>query len=156
MTYSIRARLLAGCAFLLAASAAQAHVTKLEILRIEPAFGGAAFGETGAYERVVGRVLGELDPNAPANTIIQDIGLAPRNAHGMVEYTTDLDLIRPANPAKSNNVLLFDVMNRGNKRALTLFNADMKGSAAALNIYYRATIACWPNCPWPRTKMARR
>ena len=133
MTYSIRARLLAGCAFLLAASAAQAHVTKLEILRIEPAFGGAAFGETGAYERVVGRVLGELDPNAPANTIIQDIGLAPRNAHGMVEYTTDLDLIRPANPAKSNNVLLFDVMNRGNKRALTLFNADMKGSAAALN-----------------------
>ncbi len=128
-----RARLLAGCASIVIASSAQAHVTKLDILRVEPAFGGVHFGETGTYERVVGIVHGELDPNAPANAIIQDLALAPRNARGMVEYTTDLDLIRPADPAKSNNILLFDVMNRGNKRALTLYNADMRGTATALN-----------------------
>ena len=51
----------------------------------------------------------------------------------MVEYATDIDILRPANPAKSNNILLFDVPNRGNKRALGMFNADMKGSLTALN-----------------------
>ena len=128
-----RARLLAGCASIVIASSAQAHVTKLDILRVEPVFGGVHFGEAGTYERVVGVVHGELDPSAPANIIIQDLSLAPRNARGMVEYTTDLDLIRPADPTKSNYILLFDVMNRGNKRALTLFNADMRGTATALN-----------------------
>ena len=132
MTNSIRTFLLAGCA-LVFASAAQAHITKLDILSTTPAFAGASFGETGGYERITARAHGELDPTTPANAIIQDIALAPRNARGMVEYTTDIDILRPANPTKSNNILLFDVLNRGHKRVLTLFNADMKGSMPAIN-----------------------
>ena len=85
---------------------------------MEPAFDGARFGTVGPFERVTGRAHGEVDPNAPENSIIQDIALAPRNQRGMVEYTTDIDILRPADPTKSNNILLFNVINRGNKGAL--------------------------------------
>ncbi|MCI3945725.1 hypothetical protein K0038_02768 [Pseudomonas syringae] len=112
---------------------AHAHITRLEILRTEPAFDGVSFGNTGAYERVFARAYGELDPEKAANSIIQDLELAPRNANGMVEYTTDIAILRPADVAKANNILLFDVPNRGSKRAMSLFNADMQGKPGALN-----------------------
>ncbi|MCK9730344.1 alpha/beta hydrolase domain-containing protein [Pseudomonas syringae] len=118
---------------MIVAAPAQARITQLEILRTEPAFGGESFGNTGVYERVFARAHGELDPGASGNKIIQDIELAPRNGRGMVEYTTDVAILRPADVAKSNDILLFDVPNRGSKRAMLLFNADMQGSPAAFN-----------------------
>jgi hypothetical protein len=132
MTRITRAALLAGVTMALAAPA-YARVVRIEILRTEAAFGGASFGAGGAYERVVGRAHGELDPASPANAIIQDLALAPRNARGMVEYVTDIDILRPKDGGKSNGILLFDVPNRGSKRALSMFNADMKGNAAEQN-----------------------
>ena len=47
--------------------------------------------------------------------MIVGIDRAPRNAAGMVEYETDLFILRPVEPAKGNRQLLFDVVNRGNK-----------------------------------------
>jgi hypothetical protein len=85
-------RLLIILAVLGLAAPAQARITRLEILRTEPAFGGASFGNTGAYEHVVLAAHGEVDPADPANTIIQDINLAPRNARGMVEYETVVEM----------------------------------------------------------------
>jgi hypothetical protein len=87
----------------------------MEIVKSEPAFAGATFGETGAYVHLVGRVSGELDPADPANALIQDISLAPRNARGMVEYSTNIELLKPADLTRGNRVLLFEVNNRGNK-----------------------------------------
>ena len=115
------------------AAPAEARITRLEIARVEPAFGGRSFGAVGTFERVVGRAYGEVDPRAPASAAIQDVGLAPTNARGMVEYATDVDIIRPADPARGNKVLLFNILNRGNKGALSLFNADVGGDLAALN-----------------------
>src|SRR5215469_7291307 len=51
--------------FLMVAVPAQARVTRIDILRTEQFAGGAAFGTVGAYEKVVGRFHGELDPAAP-------------------------------------------------------------------------------------------
>jgi len=63
----------------------QARVIKLVIdTKTSPAFGGASFGTAGQYETIAGRVFGELDPNDPHNTIINDINLAPKNAGGKV------------------------------------------------------------------------
>ena len=62
-------------AILLIAGGAEARITRIEIVSSEPAFGGASFGDAGAYVRLVGRVHGELDPADPANSIIQDIPL---------------------------------------------------------------------------------
>jgi hypothetical protein len=110
-------------ALTLAASCAQARVTRIEILRTEPFAGGEAFGTVGAYQKVVGRFHGELDPKAPLDAVIVDLDKAPRNAHGMVEYSSDFYILRPADLAKGNGALLYDVNNRGNKRALIQFNS---------------------------------
>lgn len=104
------------------AAPAEARITRVEITETAPAFAGQAFGGTGAYERLRGRAFGEVDPTHPANTIIQDMALAPRNARGMVEYETEIDILRPVEAARGNGVLLFDVVNRGNRRLLSLYN----------------------------------
>ena len=97
--------------------------------RAEPAFAGQSFGTVGAYERLTGKAYGEVDPGSPANSLIQDIPLALRNARGMVEYVTDIDILRPADRSKSNGVLFFNIVNRGNKGGLPLFNADVPANA---------------------------
>ena len=120
-------------AIVLCAGGAEARITRVEILKSEPAFGGATFGDAGAYLRLTGRVSGELDPADPANAGIQDISLAPRNARGMVEYSTNIELLKPADLARGNRVLLFEVNNRGNKLALANFNEGVAGGVADRN-----------------------
>ena len=110
-------------ALALAATCAQARVTRIEILRTEPFAAGEAFGTVGAYEKVVGRFHGELDPKQPLNAVIVDLDKAPRNARGKVDYAADFYILRPADLAKGNGALLYDVNNRGNKRALIQFNS---------------------------------
>jgi len=125
------ALLIAG--FLVGAESAEARITRIEIIKTEPAFAGQSFGNVGPYERLIGKAYGELDPAGVGNTIIQDIGLAPRNQRGMVEYATDIDILRPADRSKSNGILLFNIVNRGNKGGLALFNAEMPFDAASNN-----------------------
>src|SRR5689334_54659 len=74
----------------------QARIVRVEITDTKPAFDGRSFGEVGPYERVIGKAYGEVDPQQPANALIQDIALAPKNSRGMVEYSTDIDILRPA------------------------------------------------------------
>jgi hypothetical protein len=126
-------RLLIVLAVLGLAAPAQARITRLEILRTEPAFGGTSFDNTGAYEHVVAVAHGEVDPADPANTIIQDINLAPRNARGMVEYETAGEMLKPADMARGNRVLLFEVNNRGNKLAVINFDVGVQGGFAEFN-----------------------
>ncbi|TXM82698.1 hypothetical protein FV219_27185, partial [Methylobacterium sp. WL122] len=71
---------------------------------------------------------GELDPADPANAGIVDIALAPRNARGLVEYKTDLFMLRPKDPARGSGTLLFEVLNRGRK---FLFNWVLDAPAQA-------------------------
>lgn len=107
-------RLLAATAVLaLRPDAAAARVVRLEIVSRGPAFGGQAFGRVGAYERIVGRVRGELDPRDRRNAVINDLQLAPRNARGMVEYVATFTLLKPVDMARGNGVLLHDMVNRG-------------------------------------------
>lgn len=116
-----------GCA--LGYSPAQARITGVEIASVEPFADGAEFGAAGAYERVIGTARGELDPADPANAGIVDIALAPRNARGMVEYRTDLFILRPKDAARGNGTLLFEVLNRGRK---FLFNWVLDAPAQAV------------------------
>ena len=87
----------------------------LEIERVEPLADGAAFGEVGAYERVVGRAKGEVDPKDPANKGIALIDKAPLNARGKVEYETDIFILRPKDSARGKGRILYEVNNRGRK-----------------------------------------
>jgi Alpha/beta hydrolase domain len=112
---------------------ARAHVTRIEITKTEPAFGGVTFGDTGAYQVVTGIAHGELDPALPGNAVIQDLTRAPRNAKGMVEYATEIQILKPVTQSLGNHVLLFEALNRGNKLAVNAFNADVAGGPAERN-----------------------
>jgi hypothetical protein len=90
-------------------------ITSVDIKAIEPLADGAAFGDVGAYERVIGVAKGEVDPNAPGNKGIALIDKAPLNARGMVEYAADFFILRPKDPAKGNGRILYEVNNRGRK-----------------------------------------
>jgi hypothetical protein len=108
---------------------AQARITRIEITHIEsPTFDGTSFGAVGQYEKLVGRAFGELDPSNPRNAIIVDLGLAPRNGAGNVEYSTDFYMLRPVDRANANHRVLYEVNNRGAKVLLIDFN-----DAALLN-----------------------
>jgi hypothetical protein len=90
-------------------------IVSFEIQKIEPLAEGAAFAEAGAYERVIGIARGEVDPDNPANKTIALLDKAPRNARGRVEYSTDIFILRPKDPAKGNGRILYEVTNRGRK-----------------------------------------
>ena len=93
-----------------------ARVTRLTITnKVSPAYSGQPFGVAGQYETYAGTLTGEVDPSDRRNAIIQDIGLAPRNARGMVEYTATFFLTKPIDMSKSNGILLHQVPNRGGR-----------------------------------------
>jgi hypothetical protein len=115
--------LCAGLAITLMAAAAEARVTRIEISRQEPFAAGQTFGTAGAYEKLVGRFYGELDPAHALNAGIVDIDKAPRNARGRVEYSADFYILKPVDMTRGNGALFYDVNNRGNKRALLQFNS---------------------------------
>jgi hypothetical protein len=106
----------AAALLLVAASAADAHVTKIQILQKEsPTFGGYAFKDVGQYEKLVGKAYGELDPNDPKNAAIVDIKLALRNARGKVEYAFDFYILKPIDLGKGNHKVMYEPPNRGSK-----------------------------------------
>lgn len=108
---------------------AWAGITRIEITQVEsPTFGGAAFGDTGMYEKLIGRAFGEVDPHDLPNRDITDLALAPRNARGMVEYDTGILILRPIDPTRGNRRLFYEVTNRGVILTLAAFNASPNGS----------------------------
>ena len=101
---------------LVAASAADARITKIKIVAKEsPTFGGYAFKGVGQYEKLVGKGYGELYPNDPKNAVIVDIKLAPRNARGKVEYAFDFYILKPIDLTKGSHKMMYEPPNRGRK-----------------------------------------
>ena len=102
---------------------AAAKVVKFDITRVEsPAFEGRAFGAVGTYDRIIARATVAVSPDDPHNTIIVDLDRAPRNAQGLVEAITDVEILRPTNAANGNRRLFYEVLNRGGKLGFALFN----------------------------------
>lgn len=104
------------------AAVCEARVTGIEILTRTEVAGGRSFGTAGPYEYIVARARFAVDPDKPANGIITDIGLAPRNNAGLVEFSADLFLLEPRESARGNGTVLLEVSNRGGKRLAEMFN----------------------------------
>ncbi|HEX2652814.1 MAG TPA: hypothetical protein VHN11_04100, partial [Xanthobacteraceae bacterium] len=154
-------------ASLLGASPIHARVTELRIDAVEPFADGQAFGDIGPYVRIRGIAKGELDPNAPENSIIVNIDKAPRNERGLVTYETDVFILRPADPGKGSKVMLYDVLNRGRKFVLNWIddapaNNDPKtgrdaGLGFSLGRGYTIVWSGWdPDVPLANNGMAAR
>jgi hypothetical protein len=106
---------------LVAATAADARVTKIQITSKEsPTFGGYAFEAVGPYEKIVGKAFGELDPNDPKNAVIVDLQLAPKNTNGKVEYAFDFYILKPIDLSKGNHKVMYEPPNRGRKTQAAL------------------------------------
>lgn len=99
-----------------------AEVTRVEITERSAVLNGRSFGNTGAYERLIGKAYFAVDPMAPSSQDIVNVKFAPRNAKGKVEFYADFVLFAPRDPAKGNGTLLFEVSNRGRKGLLHVFN----------------------------------
>lgn len=92
-----------------------AEVSRLEITNRVPFNNGASYGNIGSYEELSGKVFYEVDPKADANSTVVDLDLAPRNQNGKVEFSADFAMILPADHAKINGTLIYEVNNRGNR-----------------------------------------
>jgi hypothetical protein len=97
-------------------------VVRVEIQSRGDVLGGRAFGPAGSYEKLIGKVHFAVDPSNPNNQIIADIGLAPKNASGQVEFSADFYLLKPKDLGRGNGAALYEVSNRGNKGMLGMFN----------------------------------
>ncbi len=97
-------------------------VTRVELTQRGEVLQGASFGSAGAYERLVGKAYFAVDPKLPANRIIADIDLAPRNAEGKVEFAADLYILRPRDAARGNGTAMVEISNRGGKAMLNTFD----------------------------------
>jgi hypothetical protein len=92
----------------------QARIYRVIVTKTEPYSDGKIFGMAGSYVKLTGQVYGEIDPDNPLNSIIQDIQFAPLNSRGMVEYISDFIILKPADISKSNGLLFLSLPNRGN------------------------------------------
>jgi hypothetical protein len=107
---------------LVAAPVAQARITHIQILTRGTAFGGHSFADVGQYEFITGIATGEVDPNNPQNSLITDIGLAPKNAQGHVVYQHNFYILQPLDGSKGNRKMMYEPPNRGGKTYQTLNN----------------------------------
>ncbi len=120
---------IAGLAIPALAASAAAELTRFEILERSEVLDGRPFGLAGAYETLAGVAHFAFDPENPANRIIADIDLAPKNADGRVEMSARFQLLRPKVMEKGRGTLLLEVNNRGRKGLLRYFNRG-EGSLA--------------------------
>src|SRR5487761_52800 len=95
--------------------AADASITRIQIISRAPAFGGYSFPNVGTYERIIGRAFGEISPTDRHNNAIVDVSLAPRNAKGKVEYSFDFYILKPTDLTKGNHKVFYEAPNRGSK-----------------------------------------
>ena len=107
--------------FALGAARLAAGVVGVEIAERIPLNEVAALGSAGAYERLVGTIRFALDPRAPANSAIRDLGLAQTDASGRVLFSATFDIVRPVDAAKGNGTMLLEISNRGGKAILSRF-----------------------------------
>jgi hypothetical protein len=111
------------------APAPAARMERFEIRARGDAFGGATFGDAGAYERIDAIAHVTLDPAHAATRGIVDLAFAPRDADGRVAYDTDVTILRPKDASRASGTLLLDVLNRGGRLALAVLDDAPRGAS---------------------------
>ncbi|MGA7409218.1 MAG: hypothetical protein WBW33_01970, partial [Bryobacteraceae bacterium] len=99
-----------------------AAVTAVHVIDRADVLNGKPFGKTGPYEAIRARVEFAVDPKLPANRIIADIDLAPKDDQGLVEFSADLYVLKPRDPKTGNGTALVEISNRGGKGLLGTFD----------------------------------
>ena len=80
------------------APAAPGALLRIEISERSDVLAAKSFGAVGPYERLVGKAFFAVDPKLTANQIVWDIDKAPRNDSGLVEFSSDIYVLKPRDP----------------------------------------------------------
>ncbi|MFN7935370.1 MAG: alpha/beta hydrolase domain-containing protein [Bryobacteraceae bacterium] len=107
---------------LLACAGAFSAVTTVHVVDRTDVMNGKSFGAAGPYEQITARAYFAVDPQAEANRLVADIQHAARNAQGLVEFSADVYVLKPRDPAKGNGTAFFEVSNRGGRSLVRTFN----------------------------------
>ncbi len=99
----------------LCATAVEARVVSFVVEQRRVFAEGKEFGAVGPYERLDGTVFMEVDPADPVNAVIVNLDKAPRNARGLVEFSTTFYMLKPTEMSRGNGKILYGANNRGNK-----------------------------------------
>jgi len=97
-------------------------ITRFVVRRRELLARGYEFPITGAYDKLVGKIYGEVDPKNRLNKVIVNLDKAPRNRRGKVEYWSDFCILKPVDMARGNGKIFYDAPNRGSKRIISFLN----------------------------------
>ena len=100
------------------------EITKIVIDKREPFANGHEFGVTGAYEKLIGKAYGEVNPDTKHNKGIVNLKRAPRNERGRAEYSMDVFMLKPMDMKRGNQTIFYDVVNRGNQALRVNYGAE--------------------------------
>jgi hypothetical protein len=118
--------------FVLFPATSLAEITRIVIDKREPFAAGHEFGVTGAYEKLIGKAYGEVNPEAKHNKTIVNVSKAPKNERGRVEYSMDVFILKPLDMKRGNQTLFYDVVNRGNQALRVNFGAERSNNPTTL------------------------
>ena len=111
---------------------ADAAITKIVVEKREPFAGGYEFGVSGAYEKLVGKAYGEVDPKKKHDKRIVNLDRAPKNERGRVEYSMDIFILKPVDMKRGNQTIFYEVVNRGNQALRVNYGAERSNNPGTL------------------------
>jgi hypothetical protein len=145
----LKHRLALSLVFLFVIPCLNARVTRLEITSRADVLDSKTFGDSGAYERITGRVYFSVAVANIHNHAIVDLGNAENLKNGEVEFSADFVAVRPKDEAKGNGTMLLENPNRGHPRILSLVDggdedlAHSAGDAWLLRNGYTVVALGW-------------
>lgn len=120
--------LLVGLGLLLPSAGMEGKVVRVVVDRREVILSGRAWGEAGAYEKLVGRIFFAFDPENSANSRVVDLEWAPVNGEGLVEAWAEFMVLQPVEASRRRGMAWVEVSNRGGKASLRYFNGSSSRS----------------------------
>lgn len=90
-----------------------AKVIRVEVVSQNDVLGGKAFGATGAYQRITGRIYFSVPVANPHNQRVVDLANSVNLKKGEVEFSADFVAIRPKDAQKGNGSMILEIPNRG-------------------------------------------
>jgi hypothetical protein len=116
----------------------EARVVKFVVQQQSSYLGGADWGNVGPYVLLQGTAYLEVDPRDPRDALIVDLANAPRNARGMVDFSTPFLILKPVDMQSGNHKIFYAVNNRGNSLE-GLLTATTAAQVAATDAGYAMT-----------------
>src|ERR1700687_622177 len=85
----------------------EARVVRFVVEQRRSFASGIEWGFAGPYERLDGTAYMEVDPRSPVNAVIVDLDKGPKNARGMVEFSSPVFILKPVDMRRGNHKLFY-------------------------------------------------